>query len=126
VWIVSAAEVNGKSLSGIHDAKKVGIVIKGNKVTFEERDIDTGALLMTDVATFTVDPTKNPKRIDITFKEDCKKDKKVVGIYKINGDELKLCYTVAGGKRPITFSSKRGTENNILFLAIYKKRKMAK
>ena len=54
------------------------------------------------VCTYTIDPKQNPKQIDLTFNY-VKGDVpggiyKVSGIYKINGDTLKICES--DGERP--------------------------
>jgi RNA polymerase sigma factor (sigma-70 family) len=59
-------------------------------------------------ATYTIDPARDPKWMDITSPGDygghlCR------GIYRIAGDELTLCYARPGGERPTRFESQPGS-----------------
>ena len=56
--------------------------------------------------TFTLDATKSPRQIDLTLGDGPAKGKTVLGIYKIDGDTLTLCYGGPGGKRPAEFATK--------------------
>jgi uncharacterized protein (TIGR03067 family) len=52
-------------------------------------------------ATVTLDGKKNPKQIDIAPGE--KAERKVLGIYKIDKEEVTLCYSRPGSPRPTKF-----------------------
>jgi len=60
--------------------------------------------------TFTIDPSKTPKWIDITRTAD-----KVTwpGIYQLNDATLKVFLATTGGKRPTKFKTKDGTQHVI-------------
>lgn len=51
-------------------------------------------------ATFTLDPSKNPKRIDYEMTEGATKGKKALGLYEVNGDTFKACFAAPGDERP--------------------------
>jgi len=51
--------------------------------------------------TFKIDPEKKPKEIDLTVNGRILK-----GIYELDGDNLKLSYSLTGGERPTEFESK--------------------
>ena len=55
-------------------------------------------------ATFKIDPSKNPKTIDLTF-EFNKKGTPSRGIYKLEGDTLTLCRTAGDRERPKEFKT---------------------
>lgn len=67
--------------------------------------------------TFTVDPKKNPKTIDIVHETGDKKDKKQYGIYKLEGDKWTVCSTPPGSAesdRPKDFTTK--DTSNVIFV----------
>lgn len=70
-----------------------------------------------DKAVITVDPKKDPKRIDNLHESGASKGKKQYGIYKLEGDKWTVCMTLPGveaSARPKDFSTK-GTAN-VLFI----------
>jgi uncharacterized protein (TIGR03067 family) len=81
--------------SGGGDQKKerraaVRIVFKGDAITFLADDSKR-----TVRGTYTVDPSKNPKIMDITLDKDGAKVVTLT-IYELDGDTLKLCHYVGG------------------------------
>jgi len=60
-----------------------------------------------DKGTFKLDPSKNPKEIDIRLRETDNRDEKtVLGIYTWDGENLKLCLgEPGGGTRPKDFTT---------------------
>jgi uncharacterized protein (TIGR03067 family) len=60
-------------------------------------------------ATVTLDPTKKPRAIDVTFTGGENKGKTVLGIYEIEGDTFRVCHARPGGERPTAFSAKAGS-----------------
>ena len=55
-----------------------------------------------------IDPTKKPKQSEGTFTEGELKGK-TLGIYEIDGDNMRICYALPGKDRPTEFSSKPGS-----------------
>lgn len=60
-------------------------------------------------ARFTIDPSKKPKTIDYKVLEGPNKDKTILGIYDLNGDTLKFCFSSPDEKRPTDFKSREGS-----------------
>lgn len=60
-------------------------------------------------AKYTIDPTKRPKTIDYAFSEGPTKGKKSLGIYEIEGDTVKFCFSRPDMDRPTDFTSKEGS-----------------
>ena len=83
--------------------KKLKLVVKDKKWTVYIND------KVSTSATFTIDPTKKPRTIDLTGTMGGDKGKKYLGIYELNGNELKLC--IGDPKnRPTKFEAKKGYE----------------
>jgi uncharacterized protein (TIGR03067 family) len=112
-WVMVSSERNGEALPD-NQIKAFKRTIKGDEFTVA-RDAETVAK-----GTFTVDPSKSPKTIDVTITEGDNKDKKMLGIYEIDGDNHKVCYAPFGKDRPKEFSSK-GEEG--LVLSVWKRDK---
>jgi uncharacterized protein (TIGR03067 family) len=76
------------------------VVIKGDTLRMTDGKRGEGA-------TFKRDSTKNPHTIDLVFMEGEKEDIKrtALGIYEIDGDNLKFAWRKDGGKRPTKFVS---------------------
>ena len=90
--------------------KETKITFKGDKVTFKAGE----------EVTYSVDPTKKPKELNVHIEKDGKKVT-MKGIYELDGDTLKTCFNTAGKvQRPTEFASKAGTEHE---LAVYKREK---
>lgn len=83
--------------------KKMIMVIDGNKFRITKGDD------VTIEGTFTVDPTKKLKTIDVSLTIP-KADEKTIGIYQIDGDTRKSCFAVQtkDGARPDGFRLERG------------------
>jgi uncharacterized protein (TIGR03067 family) len=62
-------------------------------------------------ATYKVDPTKSPKTIDYTITGGTHQGEKVLGIYEVDGDRLKLSYAAPGKDRPANFEGQSGDQH---------------
>jgi uncharacterized protein (TIGR03067 family) len=74
-------------------------VFKGNELTMEFGE-KKEAIRIT-----AIDPSTDPKCIDLTEKREGKPDRIIEGVYKIDGDKLliALCITKDGKERPVSF-----------------------
>jgi uncharacterized protein (TIGR03067 family) len=117
------ARADAEALKGIwevvsttHDGKDVPA--KGRTLVFSASAFTayTGDKPERTIA-FTLDPTTDPKRIDL---DRGGKDGKAYGIYLLDKDELKLCYGEPGAERPKAFESKAGQK---VFLLVLKRAK---
>jgi uncharacterized protein (TIGR03067 family) len=112
VWTVTAAEHDGKALDRI---KGNTLTVKGSRFTIKTKSAEfTG--------TFRLDPGKTPKAIDFQHESDVLRDKKWEGVYKLEGDELRICYAEAdsGKDRPVDFVTSEGSG---LLLTVLKREK---
>jgi uncharacterized protein (TIGR03067 family) len=71
-------------------------------------------------AKITIDPSKKPKTIDYQMTEGFTKGKTQLGIYEVEGDTFKACFSKPGGERPTDFTSKPGDERT---LSVWKREK---
>jgi uncharacterized protein (TIGR03067 family) len=97
-WTGVSLEENGKKIPDGH-VKKFKLTIKGEKWMVQFGDKQVGD------ATFKIDPAKDPKRIDMTFKVEGD-DLDSHGIYKVDGDTLTLCRAHGKAERPKEFKGK--------------------
>src|SRR2546430_12590847 len=73
-----------------------------------------------DKGTVKLEPTTKPKAMDITGTEGPNKGKTFLAIYDLTGDTLRICYDLAGKKRPTEFKTVKDTQQ---FLVSYKREK---
>jgi uncharacterized protein (TIGR03067 family) len=103
-WVVEAAELDGKKASAA-ELKDLLLIFKDDQmITKKPGGSESGI--------FKLDPTKTPKNIEIGQSERDTTDM-APGIYELNGDNLKICFTrgrdVNRAKRPSTFETKPGS-----------------
>lgn len=60
-------------------------------------------------AKVTLHPDRKPKAIDYEATEGAAAGEKQYGIYAIDGDTLKFCFSAAGSDRPTDFTTKAGS-----------------
>jgi uncharacterized protein (TIGR03067 family) len=59
-------------------------------------------------AKITIDPSKKPKSIDYQMTDGATKGKTQLGIYEVDGDTFKACFSAPGDPRPTDFTTKPG------------------
>jgi uncharacterized protein (TIGR03067 family) len=117
-WRTVSIEVNGKKLSeeNIKQAADLRLVFKGNTGSIRNKDI------VVSEGTFTIDPTKKPKTLDLKITKGQNNGKTSLAIYELDGDTLKACWTLfaVDRKRPKEFATK---PDSGLLLITYKREK---
>jgi len=73
-----------------------------------------------DRGIYTLDSSTAPKSITVTGTDGPNKGKTFPAIYELDGDTLRICYDLAGVKRPAEFKSVAGTK---LYLVTYNRKK---
>jgi len=71
-------------------------------------------------AKFKIDPIKKPKTIDYTVTDGPEKGKTVLGIYELDGDTVKFCFSAPDKERPSEFTAKEGSGRT---LSLWKRNK---
>jgi uncharacterized protein (TIGR03067 family) len=83
--------------------RKEGIYIEDGKISWTANGSDRGQ----QTADMSLDPTTNPKSIDIEITRGSMIGKKLLGIYEIKGKKLTICWSEPDGeKRPKKFTTK--------------------
>jgi uncharacterized protein (TIGR03067 family) len=107
-WLVVGSEMDGKNQ--LSRDEREWWEFKGNR--FISRVCPGGHSCR---GTFTLDPCKVPKEIDM-FIEEYNENFKFVGIYRLEGDRLTIRFHSAKDPRPKTFTTKPGTNGHYLIV----------
>jgi uncharacterized protein (TIGR03067 family) len=67
-----------------------------------------------DKGTITLDAAKKPKEMDLFGTEGENKDKKILTIYELTDETLKVCYNMEGKERPKEFKTKEGSKDLVI------------
>jgi len=98
-WEVKSMLRDGKEVK-VPDGSR--LTLTGTKYVIKagSTNIETG--------TFTIDPTRSPKQLDVTPADGPDKGKQVPGIYELKGDGMTAAGVDPGKERPVDFSGKVG------------------
>jgi len=102
-WQAATYEANGVAQKDVAD--KVVCTCEKDVFTFKyDGKVVWKAMLK-------LDPSKEPKAIDLTITEGTNKGQVILGIYQLDNGALKWCTVIAGDKtRPTAFESKAGSD----------------
>jgi len=87
------------------------------------KDAETSVIINDMVvmkAKFKIDPIKKPKTIDYAVTDGPEKGKTVLGIYELDGDTVKFCFSAPDKERPSEFTAKEGSGRT---LSLWKRNK---
>ena len=101
-WTCVSAVVDGKPLPA-KTVRKLKLLLTADRYKTERGDE-----VLFD-STYRLDPSPKPRRIEMIGTEGDAAGKPALGIYALEGDTLKICYTMPGGKRPERFESAAGS-----------------
>jgi uncharacterized protein (TIGR03067 family) len=106
-WVIVGKEYMGKKATQEELAELTGVmVIKGSTITQWKEEM--GKKVVVSEATVKLNPAAKPKAFDLTYTDGMFKEKTVLGIYEVEGDALKACFSFEEVKRPKEFKSKAG------------------
>src|SRR5262249_17342274 len=88
--------------------KQSSLTIKGDQLT-----MTNGAKEQT--MTIKLDPSQSPKAIDMDFVGPLGKQNRRLGIYKLEGDTLTICWVVQAIERPTEFKTSEKAGNLWVF-----------
>ena len=116
-WKATSGEAGGIALPD-EFLDKVTFTIKGDKYTFKSPD-ETGVETVEEGA-LKLDAAKKPAQMDINITKGKDEGKKQYGIYELDGDTMKLCFTPPEEGRPKDFTTKEGSKNVVM---VFKRQK---
>jgi uncharacterized protein (TIGR03067 family) len=114
-WKPVAAELGGKPFPQ-ELLKTMKLVMTDGKYT-----VTVGE--QTDEGTVKLEPSKEPRAMDIVGTKGPNQSKKFPAIYEITDTTLRICYDLSGKERPKEFKTKADSQ---LFLVEYKRQKPEK
>jgi uncharacterized protein (TIGR03067 family) len=117
VWVAQSMEADGKPAP--EDAvKRMRFTFDGEKLKIRGNHADDTEA----TCPFKIDDSKSPRQLDFTIDEE---PKPILGIYKFDGEELKVCIRHASSSegRPEEFKTTRDSQ---LVLIVFKKEKKEK
>jgi uncharacterized protein (TIGR03067 family) len=100
-WIAESAERRGTALAADR-ARTIRLTINDENLEFSEGD------RYDETVPFTIDASQEPKWIDVKVTRGPDQGKTALGIYEVNGRNLKLCWAEPGKPRPASFATSGG------------------
>jgi uncharacterized protein (TIGR03067 family) len=107
-WSVMSSESDGRKASK-DDIKMVRLVFAGATLTTKRGDKSAESAIV-------IRPGEKPKEIDVIPGDGPDKGKKLQGIYELNGDNLRICLSKPGKKRPTEFTSQADSGRVLIVL----------
>jgi len=111
-WEISAGEANGTAMPSENVAGAI-LTITGNKYSVVKNDFN-------DRGTFSIDASKNPKQMDVRPEAGTSAGQKLLAIYEMGPEGMRVCYATDGGERPKAFTTEADS-GRVLFT--YKRKK---
>lgn len=107
VWLVESMLEDGRPLPE-KQTSKIKLTIKGENFTFENAAGSHDGL-------YKIDPSKNPKELNIVITRGDEKGKVYLVAYKFEGGKMIQCMRVDNKSRPAEFTGKAGSGNLLEF-----------
>jgi len=100
-WTMVSGSADGQPMPD-EMLKQMKRVCKGDEIT-----VTMGDRVFLK-AKITLDPSKKPKAIEYDMTDGFSKGKKQLGIYELNGETFKACFSSPGAERPKEFKAGDG------------------
>jgi len=110
-WSCNSAVIDGRPLAD-ETARQLKLTM-----TTDRYKTERGDQVLFD-STYMLNAAKTPVQIDMVGTEGDLKDKAALGIVKLDGDQLTMCYVMPGKERPTVFES--GPQSGV-FLVVWKR-----
>jgi uncharacterized protein (TIGR03067 family) len=110
-WACVSAKVDGNELP-VATTAELRLTLTKDRYKTEK-----GSQVLFD-STYTTNGATNPKQINMVGTEGDLKGKEAQGIYSLEGDTLRICYTMPGLSRPQGFESAPGSK---AYLVVWKR-----
>jgi uncharacterized protein (TIGR03067 family) len=101
---ITNCEKNGLTI-GTRGMEDLTVVFRGDTITITDKD---GTTFLR--CTFTLDTTSVPQKIAMTSVAP-KSGERSSGVIDINGDDLRLCYSIHNGPMPNNFQTMKGQQS---------------
>jgi len=111
-WVLVEMQREGEDVPA-EDFKGWTAVYEGNRITLRDGDRVRRRGIVT------LDPSRKPKAINTWDQDGPYEDQTVPGIYELDGDTLRLCFSRPGSERPKEFDTK--TRPGVLY-CVYRRR----
>ncbi len=105
-WIPVEAELGGQPFPEA--------ILRVMKLTLGEGRYVVNVGEQVDKGTFEVGTGTQPHAMDITGTEGPNRGKTILAIYELSGDNLRICYELAGTERPGEFETKLGSQRFLI------------
>ncbi len=103
-WRIVAGENDGRRETP-ERIKDTFVDVTPDQISVTDRDEKK-----TWVTSYKLDPSKSPKTITMTVMQGDWKGKTALGIYRIEGDTLRICYALPGQPAPAEFATRPGSK----------------
>ena len=111
-WKMVAGQSEGKKLRfSDEELHMMKLHIKGNLfiVEYPPGDVFGSKVVTWREHEFTLDESKKPKTIDCIGRNKEDRGKKALGIYSLEDNRLRICFSEDGKTRPTDFTTKKGS-----------------
>jgi uncharacterized protein (TIGR03067 family) len=110
-WVVESSTANGRPRPAGRESQRYFFASDGTWTVFR------GERKLSGDRAYRVDVTTDPPNISLKYDAAEQDGPEALGIFKVVGDTLTLCYSRTGGaRRPTTFESPEGSGVNLMIL----------